>query len=403
MRCSVDAKRELRYHQILVSREFGGGGQIGIQLGVFLNQQGRDCRIWVPGSGPAQSEVVRNRLPVSAYDMNSAFSKFALRAMCANWRLGRALKRCGPGLVHVHSPGHYGALRWGLKKSRVTRVVHVHSEEPPELLGWALRSPPEVIVTCAGFLVAHVGKCLPAGARQPQIVSVPNAVDTARFVPGSKIAAKADIGADPEEPLGLMLANLTPNKGQETSIRVAAELKSRGIDVQFWLAGVERGGTTAYTSKLRALIEELGVHDRVRLVGQRSDAPGLLRAADFFLLPSTTEGLPLTVLEAHASKTPVLASPVGGIPEVVEDNVTGFLIAADDVGGYVDRITRLLTQEGLGRRLTEAAYEQVRREHNWDTYCRRIMAVYDDEAIRGRLGTIGERTSRGCQSLEAAK
>src|SRR5262249_48318367 len=153
--------------------------------------------------------------------------------------------------------------------------------------------------------------------------AVPNTVDTARFFPGDRQEAKAKVGAPPL-PLVLMLANLAPHKGQETAVRAVAELKRRGIDVACWLAGEERGGGDAFTVRLRGLIAELGLADRVRLLGFRGDAPELLRAADFFLLPSTHEGLPLTVLEAQASKVPVLASATAGIPEAVQDGETGF-------------------------------------------------------------------------------
>ena len=76
----------------------------------------------------------------------------------------------------------------------------------------------------------------------------------------------------------------------------------------------------------------------VRLLGQRDDANVLLRAADFFLLPSTNEGLPLSILEAQATKVPVLAAPTAGIPEIVRDAETGFLIPATDAPGYAHRI-----------------------------------------------------------------
>jgi glycosyltransferase involved in cell wall biosynthesis len=141
---------------------------------------------------------------------------------------------------------------------------------------------------------------------------------------------------------------------------------------------VERGDEGVFTVRLRSLIEELTVTDRVRLLGQRSDAPELLRAADYFLLPSTHEGLPLSVLEAQASKVPVLAAPTAGIPEVVRDGETGFLIAADDAVGYADRLQTLLACPELSLRVAEAAHAQIVAEHNWPAYCRRIQELYQE-------------------------
>jgi glycosyltransferase involved in cell wall biosynthesis len=176
----------------------------------------------------------------------------------------------------------------------------------------------------------------------------------------------------------LMLANLAPHKGQETAIRAVALLKKRGIDVNCWLAGIERGGATAYTQRLKQLIGQCEVADRVRLLGQRRDASDLLRAADCFLLPSTCEGLPLSVLEAQASAVPVLAAPTAGIPEVIQDGETGFLIAADNPAGYADRLQFLFAQPQLAERVAHAARTQVLANFTWPVYCRRILQLYQE-------------------------
>jgi glycosyltransferase involved in cell wall biosynthesis len=382
----------LHHHQVLVSSELGGAGHIALNLARFLRERGQECRVWLAGPGPAHAETARLGLPFGTYDVNAVLSPSVVRAGVANWSLSRALKRFGPGIAHVHSPGHYGALRWGLKRSGLLRVAHVHLEEGPEVLRWAFRSPPELIITCATFLVDHLRRMLPGEVvDHTRIAAVPNAVDVDKFTPGPKGPAKERVGALPGRPLAVMLANLSPHKGQETAIRAAAALKARGVVVHFWLAGVERGGAAAYTIRLQSLIAELGVADRVRLLGQRTDAPELLRAADFFLLPSTCEGLPISLLEAQACQVPVLAAPTAGVPEVVRHGVTGFLIAADDSDGYADQITRLLADDRLMRQVTEAALKQVRQAHNWDAYCRRVSTLYDeitDDAKSHRRGTV---------------
>jgi glycosyltransferase involved in cell wall biosynthesis len=281
--------------------------------------------------------------------------------------------------VHVHSPYHYGALRWGLRLSGLKRVAHVQLQADEETLRWAFRTAPELIITCAQFLVNHVRRALPARCQDRQrIVAVPNAVDAETFCPGEKDKAKQRVNAPAGVPLVLMLANLAPHKGQETAVRAVAHLKGQGVKVACWLAGAERGETREYTAHLQALIQELGVTDRVQLLGQRRDAPDLLRAADFFLLPSTCEGLPLSVLEAQATKVPVLAAPTAGIPEVVRDGATGFLIAADDAPGYARRLADLLGNPDLGHAVAEAAYAKVTREYNWHTYCQRVWELYQE-------------------------
>jgi glycosyltransferase involved in cell wall biosynthesis len=385
--------RPCSFNQILVSAELGGAGLLALNLARFLADQGEECRVWVPGQGAAQAETERLGLPFAAYNAAAALSTSRIRAGLANWKFARDLKRSGPGLVHIHSPGPYGTLRWGLKRSGLVRVAHVQLEDGPEFLRWAFRSPPELIVTCAKFLVNHVRDSIgEAAARRTRIVAVPNAVDTERFAPGPKGPAKERVGAPARHPLALMLANLSPHKGQETAIRAAAALNVRGIEVHLWLAGVERGGAGSYTVRLRSLIDELGVGDRVRLLGHRPDTPDLLRAADFFLLPSTCEGLPISLLEAQASKVPVIAAPTAGVPEVVQDGLTGFLVPADDAAGYADRIARLLADEEIARRMANAAFAQVGRENGWGTFCDRVLGLYQ-EVLRDTGFNIPDRAA----------
>lgn len=366
---------------------------IGLRLGEHLQSTGQQTRVWVPGAGPAEDGADALGLPVGFYDLASVTHTRRWRAGRGNWKLTRSLRRFGPGLVHVHSPEVYGACRWGLRWSGLKRVVHVHLEMNTDGPSWAFQSPPELIITCARFLVEQVRRALPATYQNRQrIEAVPNCVDAEKFAPGDKRLAKQKLAA-PKTPLLLMLANLAPHKGQETAIRAVALLKQRGIDVSCWLAGVERHNE-GYTARLEALTRELEVEDRVRLLGQRNDAPELLRAADFFLLPSTREGLPLSVLEAQAAGVPVLAAPTAGVPEVIEDGSTGFLVAADDAGGYANRLEVLLGNQGLCRRVTESAQRRVVREHGWKTYCDRVVQLYQEVLQQPTGSTRSERAQQ---------
>ena len=144
----------------------------------------------------------------------------------------------------------------------------------------------------------------------------------------------------------MMVANLAPHKGQETAVRAVSVLKNHGHHVRLWLVGSERNDQHEYLRYLLGLCKKLGIDDRVDIVGFRNDVPKLLGAADFVLLPSTSEGLPLVILEAQACKSIVLAAPTAGIPEVIENGRTGFLIDAKDHEAYAARISQLLLNPG---------------------------------------------------------
>src|SRR5437588_112773 len=354
----------MHYHHFLFSPEIGGAARTAFLLAEDLHQRGHKSSVWLPPDGPAAREVRRLGPEVCTYNRAAAFSSWKFTTVCENLKIARRLQAGRPGVAHVHHPQLYGALRFGLSRSRLKRVVHVQIEEEEAGLRWAFKQPPDLIITCARFLVEPIRRVLPQASQKSQwIECVPNVVDTQRFFPGDKTEAKRRVGAPPV-PLILMLANLAPHKGQETAIRAVSFLKERGIFVCCWLAGSEREGMTQYTTRLESLIRGLALADRVRLLGQREDAPDLLRAADYFLLPSTKEALPLPILEAQACRVPVLAAPTAGIPEAVSDRETGFLIAAGNAAEYGKCLDNLLGNSDLRARVTEAAFVKTTREYN---------------------------------------
>jgi glycosyltransferase involved in cell wall biosynthesis len=95
-------------------------------------------------------------------------------------------------------------------------------------------------------------------------------------------------------------------------------------------------------------------------------------------LPSTSEGLPLTLLESQACKVPVIAAPTAGIPEIIVDGETGFLVPASDDAGYAARIELLLQQPVLYERIASAAAHYCRQNHSWDSYHTKISELYSD-------------------------
>jgi glycosyltransferase involved in cell wall biosynthesis len=397
--CSPTPTTTVNYEQVLVSRELGGAGLTALHLAHALGCSGSSCRVWIPGVGPAYQEAARLGLSVEAYDPAPAFSPRKMQAVLANWRIGRRWRGRRPGILHIHGPAHYGALRHAVRLSGLKSVVHVQIDEDESLLRWAFRRPPHLVVTCAGYLVNRVRQAVPDDSRDKQrIEAVPNAVDVNRFFPAADNEdGKRRVGAPTTAPLALMLANLAPHKGQETAIRAIARLKERGIRMNCWLAGIERSTLAParapsvsdgsdvvpanrgpYTTFLENLAGELRVADRVRFLGARNDSPDLLRAADFFLLPSTHEGLPLSILEAQATALPVLAAPTAGVPECIQDGETGFLIPADDVEAYARRLEELLANRDWSRRVAQQALQRTTAIYNWRKHCQRMFDLYQE-------------------------
>jgi N-acetyl-alpha-D-glucosaminyl L-malate synthase BshA len=123
----------------------------------------------------------------------------------------------------------------------------------------------------------------------------------------------------------------------------------------------------------RRLASELGISDRVAFLGEQQYIEAILPYADLFLLPSDHESFGLAALEAMACEVPPVASRIGGLPELIDDGVSGFLHDLDDLEGMARSAIRLLNDEPMHREMAEAARRQAR-----DRFCdSKIVPVYE--------------------------
>jgi glycosyltransferase involved in cell wall biosynthesis len=151
-------------------------------------------------------------------------------------------------------------------------------------------------------------------------------------------------------PLVLLVGRLSMPKTPDVFVRAAALVRARHPLARFVLVG-----DGEKRESLQALIDDLGLHGSVTLLGLRSDVPELMSASDVVVHSSTHEGLPKTVLEAVAAGKPVVGTRVGGVPQVIDDGTTGLLVDPLDHSQLAAAIDRLLSDPGLGRRLAAAA------------------------------------------------
>jgi glycosyltransferase involved in cell wall biosynthesis len=168
------------------------------------------------------------------------------------------------------------------------------------------------------------------------------------------------------------IANFKPHKGLEFLLEAAATIHIRQPRVRFVLVGDGPLGP-----QLRRKAAELGLTQTVAFAGSRPDALRLASVFDLFVLPSVTEGLPIALLEAMALAKPVLATAVGGVPEIIEPGVDGLLVPPRDVPALVEGIETLLESPRLRLELGAAAR---RRASSFDIReaVRRMETIYDE-------------------------
>jgi N-acetyl-alpha-D-glucosaminyl L-malate synthase BshA len=173
------------------------------------------------------------------------------------------------------------------------------------------------------------------------------------------------------------ISNFRPVKRVSSVVDVFARVR-RQIPARLILVG--DGPDLPEASRLA---RSLGVADDVQVVGEQDSVVPLLSAADVFLLPSAQESFGLAALEAMACEVPVVASCVGGLPELVADGVSGFLHAPDDLDGMAGSTLRLLTDDELHRRMAEAS-RNLARERYCDSKIVPLYEAYYREIVEGR-------------------
>jgi N-acetyl-alpha-D-glucosaminyl L-malate synthase BshA len=169
------------------------------------------------------------------------------------------------------------------------------------------------------------------------------------------------------ERLLIHISNLRPVKQVDAVVRVFARVREQmAVRLLIVGEGPELG-------KAEQLVRQLGVEPFVEMIGEAQDVVGLLSISDLFLLPSLQESFGLSALEAMACGVPVVASNVGGLPEVVEDGVTGFLHPPQDTEAMAASVVRLLADEGLHGRVAAAAVRMALERFS----ANRIVPMYE--------------------------
>ena len=223
------------------------------------------------------------------------------------------------------------------------------------------------------------------GYRAEKIRVIRNGVDLTGFDKDRRSAAlRREIGVPLDAPLVVVASRLHELKGLDDFLEAAALLARRQPDALFLVVG-ERFGVNkdgalvreeAYKKSLERRARRLGIGDRVVFTGMRLDIPQLLAEASVSVLPSLSEGLSNSVLEAMAAALPVVATRVGGNPEAVEDGVTGFLVGPHAPEELARAIDALLADPALARRLGQNGRRRIEERFSLPKMARETENFY---------------------------
>jgi glycosyltransferase involved in cell wall biosynthesis len=200
---------------------------------------------------------------------------------------------------------------------------------------------------------------------------------------------RGKLGIPDQAKIVAVIGRLSPEKGHALFLEMARRIHPLRPDARFLIVGDGPG-----MAALRHEADRLGLGDRVILTGFLADVRAVYAALDVLVIPSSTEGLPNVLLEAFAFGKPVVATPVGGIPEVLTEGESGYLVDPDDPDTFAQRVLALLNNPDLAREMGDCGRRTVLMKFNFQERTRRLERLYEDIMSRREGGRVAVGHSR---------
>jgi glycosyltransferase involved in cell wall biosynthesis len=315
--------------------------------------------------------------------------------------LRRVVERRAPDLVVTcHVKSHFLALVSGLRRRRAwVAYHHGYTSTDRKMLAynrldrWSLPAADRVVTVCEAFARELEER---RGVAREKIFVQHNSITQGRRVGADEVRSlRARLRIKEDERVLLTIGRLSREKAQADLLR-AFKLLTRGAQSSEGVRSADgrrdAGGRVRLVvvgdgperASLERLARELGLDQQIVFAGQSGDVAPFYAAADAFALPSHSEGSPYVLLEAMAAGLPVVATAVGGVPEILSDEESALLVAPRDEAAMARALSRILSDRELARALTTKASALAATRHAPETYARALARLYDDVITNSR-------------------
>lgn len=368
--------------------KIGGGNRVLMDVVSGLDRSRFMPVIVTPGAGPLATWASERGIDVCIVRDGDWAGRAGLLRRTAALALAARSRRAE--LIHAMAPMCYRAAGLVGEILRLPRICHLGF--PPERgeLERSFRFGPEVVVACYDGQARDVAAKVRQVRPECRLVSVPNGIDTRLFKPAPVAWQSHHQLRCGASHVVLIVGHLSDVKGYPTFLRAAARIAAQLPDCRFLALGGETTGPGPL-ARYKCLAAELGIGDRMTFLGFRSDVADVLRAADVVVLPSLSEGLPLAVLEAMACAKPVVATPVGGIPDAVVDGQTGWHVPQNDPERLAAAVLRVLTDREAALLMGVLARQRVETVFSVKRMVAQVEALYTDLLRPESQDGIGDR------------
>ena len=300
-------------------------------------------------------------------------------------RLGWWLRRHRVELAHTHNRL---AMIYGAPAARLAGARVVHTKHGKNPRGGARLMLAKLSGRCIDAFVAVSPETAEVARTRHEIderklLVITNGIELGRFhpEPTARERIRRELGIDAGAWLIGTVGRIAPEKNHALLLRAAAPLL--GPQHRLVIAG-----DGPLMASLRELVAELKIGGFVHLLGARGDVPDVLNALDVFVMSSSTEGLPLVVLEAMATALPVVSTSVGGIPDVLDEGQTGFLVPSEDEAALRDRLARLHADRAVTRAAGAKARTVAVSRYSGERMQRDYLELYARVLSPSRYDTV---------------
>lgn len=364
----------------LIATNFYGGPEKQIVEHLRrLNENGGYCRGLVASflEGSRQNELlVRAKLAGLRHYGIPMFGPLDVRAQ---WQLTRVMRQEKVDLLCAHGYKSCVMGWWVSTRSKIPIIAfsrgYTAESKKIAFYEWLDR---RVLGRMTGIVAVSEGQRKRLGSfgiqgRRSWVVHNAVSVDSSSECQELKRrrAVVKSLGIQENSALVVTAGRFSPEKGHRYLINAIASMGKDRNGTYFIFCG-----EGVCQEDLEKQAKDLGVYHQCRFAGFRRDLKEIFQAMDFMVLPSLTEGLPNVVLEAFACRKPVVATGVGGVPEVVEHGVNGFLVPPKRPDLLAEAIKKCLSSPSIARQMGKAGYQKVKSEFTFEVQTRKLEAVY---------------------------
>jgi glycosyltransferase involved in cell wall biosynthesis len=358
----------LSLFQIDAGMEWRGGQRQALFLARELKKRGFRFTLVAQPDGPLRQKAADEGLPVLPLRMKSEMD------VLASLRLAGAMKREGCRLAHFHDAhavavGGRAAQRARVPIRIISRRVDFPLKRNPFSRNKYTKNADLIIAISEG-----VKDVLIKGGTAPAAIEViPSGIDFSPFdAVKERGLLRQEFHFAPEDFLVGIVAALEDHKGHTDLLEAARLIKLRAPKVKIVIVG-----SGSLDMELDQQARDLHVDDLVFFLGFREDVPRILASLDLFVLSSRLEGLGSSIMDAMASRLPVVATQVGGIPEVVIHRETGLLVPPKSPQALAQAILKLYLDKALAGRLAQRGFEVVHERFSAEAMAARIILIYE--------------------------